>query len=103
MPRLPRLSGREAAAVFERAGFAVRRRRGSHIILTRAGHPATLSVPDHEELIALPESSLPLAAGRLPVLLRRRPPGEDGPGDGAEGSVQQRHAPASGLNVRRYR
>jgi len=50
MPRLPRLSGREAAAVFERAGFGVRRQRGSHIILTRPGHLATLSVPDHEEL-----------------------------------------------------
>jgi len=50
MPRLPRMSGREAVAAFERAGFQVRRRRGSHIVMTKPGHPATLSVPDHRQL-----------------------------------------------------
>jgi predicted RNA binding protein YcfA (HicA-like mRNA interferase family) len=50
MPRLPSVSGWEAVAAFERAGFAVRRQRGSHIILTKPGHPVTLSVPDHREL-----------------------------------------------------
>ena len=50
MPRLPRISGREAVAAFERAGFQVRRRRGSHIIMTRPGFPETLSIPDHREL-----------------------------------------------------
>jgi len=50
MPRLPRMSGREAVAAFERAGFQVRRRRGSHIIMTRPGFPETLSIPDHREL-----------------------------------------------------
>lgn len=50
MPRVPRVSGREAVTAFERAGFEIRRQRGSHIILTKPGHPATLSVPEHSEL-----------------------------------------------------
>jgi predicted RNA binding protein YcfA (HicA-like mRNA interferase family) len=36
MARLLRVSGREAVSVFERAGFVVRRRRGSHIVLWQA-------------------------------------------------------------------
>jgi predicted RNA binding protein YcfA (HicA-like mRNA interferase family) len=31
-------------------GWQVARRRGSHIILTKPGHIATLSVPDHEQV-----------------------------------------------------
>ena len=50
MARLPRVSGRQAVAAFERAGFQVRRRRGSHIIMVKPGFPETLSVPDHREL-----------------------------------------------------
>ena len=50
MPRLPRISGQEAISTFERAGFQVRRQRGSHVVLTKPGFPATLSVPDHREL-----------------------------------------------------
>ncbi len=50
MPRLPRVSGRQAAAAFERAGFQRRRQRGSHIVLARLGYPQTLSVPDHRQL-----------------------------------------------------
>jgi predicted RNA binding protein YcfA (HicA-like mRNA interferase family) len=50
MPRLPRISGRQAVSAFERAGFHVRRQRGSHIIMTRPGFPETLSIPDHREL-----------------------------------------------------
>jgi predicted RNA binding protein YcfA (HicA-like mRNA interferase family) len=50
MPRLPRVSGRQAIAAFERAGFQRRRHRGSHIALTKRGHPQTLSVPDHRQL-----------------------------------------------------
>ena len=37
-------------AVFRRAGFEVKRQHGSHIIMTKAGRPETLSVPDHGEL-----------------------------------------------------
>lgn len=50
MPRLPVVSGREAVTAFERAGWQVRRRKGSHIILTKPGSLVSLSVPDHQEL-----------------------------------------------------
>ena len=50
MPRLPRLTGREVVQVFESLGWEKVRQSGSHIILVREGHPATLSVPDHKEV-----------------------------------------------------
>ncbi len=50
MARLPRLSGREIVQVFEFLGWEKVRQSGSHIILVRDGHPATLSVPDHKEV-----------------------------------------------------
>lgn len=61
MAVLPLLSGREVAGVFERLGWEIVRQRGSHIILVKAGHPATLSVPDHDEV----------AKGTLRALIRR--------------------------------
>ena len=45
MPPLPALNGREVVRVFATLGCA--RRRGSHIVLTKDGHLATLSVSDH--------------------------------------------------------
>ncbi len=50
MPKLPLLSGREIVRGLERLGWEVVRRRGSHIVLVRQGHIATLSVPDHREV-----------------------------------------------------
>jgi len=50
MARLPLVSGQEAVAVFERAGFVIRRRRGSHIAMTKPGFAATLSIPDHRQI-----------------------------------------------------
>jgi len=50
MQKLPLLSGREVAKVLERLGWKVARQRGSHIILVKEGHIATLSVPDHPEV-----------------------------------------------------
>ena len=50
MPSLPVLSGREAVRAFEKAGWEVSRQRDSHMILTREGHIASLSVPDHKEV-----------------------------------------------------
>jgi predicted RNA binding protein YcfA (HicA-like mRNA interferase family) len=50
MPQLPVISGREAVRAFERAGWKVSRREGSHTIMTKAGIPVTLSVPEHHEL-----------------------------------------------------
>ena len=48
MPRLPRVSGAEAVRVLERLGFAVVRRRGSHIVMRRGASGCV--VPNHREL-----------------------------------------------------
>ena len=50
MPSLPRLSGRDVVKAFFRDGWEMARQRGSHMILVKAGHMATLSVPDHREV-----------------------------------------------------
>jgi predicted RNA binding protein YcfA (HicA-like mRNA interferase family) len=50
LPELPVCSGRQLIDVFVRAGWIVRRQRGSHVILTRPGSIVSLSVPDHREL-----------------------------------------------------
>jgi predicted RNA binding protein YcfA (HicA-like mRNA interferase family) len=47
MPPVPVLTPREVVKAFEKLGWAVVRQRGSHIIMTKKGHIATLSVPDH--------------------------------------------------------
>jgi len=48
MPPLPILRGRELVAIFERFGWNVVRQQGSHIILTKDGSMATLSIPAHK-------------------------------------------------------
>jgi len=50
MSGLPRISGREAVAALVKAGFQVRRQKGSHIILRRDSPFAQTVVPDHPEL-----------------------------------------------------
>ena len=50
MARLPQVSGREAVAAFQRAGFEIKRQRGSHIAMTKAGSLHTLSIPDHSQI-----------------------------------------------------
>ncbi len=50
MPPVPVLKPREVVQVSEKLGWEVARQRGSHIILTREGHMATLSVPNHPEV-----------------------------------------------------
>jgi predicted RNA binding protein YcfA (HicA-like mRNA interferase family) len=50
MQKIPLLSGREVVRVFSRLGWDVARQGGSHIILVKEGHIATLSVPDHHEV-----------------------------------------------------
>ena len=50
MPPLPTLSGRQVVRVFETLGWNVARRRGSHIVMVKDEHIATLSVPDHKEV-----------------------------------------------------
>ncbi|MBY0459461.1 MAG: type II toxin-antitoxin system HicA family toxin [Gemmataceae bacterium] len=49
MAKLPVVGGRQAVRAFEALGREVARQTGSHVILVRDGHPATLSVPDHAE------------------------------------------------------
>ncbi len=50
MPELPVVSGRDARQAFERLGWTFRRQTGSHMILTKAGSIASLSIPDHRGL-----------------------------------------------------
>ena len=50
MPSVPLLKPREVVKTFEKLGWEVVRQRGSHIILTKEGHIATLSVPNHPEV-----------------------------------------------------
>ena len=57
---LPVLSGREVVKILSKAGWVESRQRGSHIILTKTGHIASLSIPDHREV----------ARGTLRSLLR---------------------------------
>jgi predicted RNA binding protein YcfA (HicA-like mRNA interferase family) len=63
MAQLPRMSGREAVKAFEALGWAQVRQSGSHMILVREGHPATLSVPDHKEIAKGTLRSLIRSAG----------------------------------------
>lgn len=50
MPEVPLLRPAEVVKAFEQFGWRVVRRRSSHIIMAKAGHIATLSVPDHPEV-----------------------------------------------------
>lgn len=50
MTSLPTLSGREVIKIFGKDGWQMIRQRGSHMILVKNGHMATLSVPDHKEV-----------------------------------------------------
>jgi len=60
MPALPSVSGERAVRVFQKAGWIKDRQRGSHVILIKPGHAASLSVPQHREL----------APGTLRALIR---------------------------------
>jgi predicted RNA binding protein YcfA (HicA-like mRNA interferase family) len=50
MPPVPLLRPREVVRAFERLGWSVARQRSSHIVMTKPGHVATLSIPDHPEV-----------------------------------------------------
>jgi len=47
MPPVPVLRPKQVVGAFQQLGWRIARQRGSHIILTKPGHIATLSVPDH--------------------------------------------------------
>jgi predicted RNA binding protein YcfA (HicA-like mRNA interferase family) len=63
MPSLPVLSGRDVVRVFEQFGWHIARQRGSHIILVKPDHIATLAVPDHKEIAKGTLRSVIRAAG----------------------------------------
>ena len=63
MPKLPVISGADAVKAFARAGWRVDRQRGSHVIMLKVGHIASLSVPQHRELAPGTRRSLVRAAG----------------------------------------
>ena len=51
MSKLPRgLSGSEVVKALQRAGFYVKRRKGSHIVLRRDSPFAQVVVPDHKSI-----------------------------------------------------
>lgn len=60
MAKLPVISGADAVKAFKRAGWRVDRQKGSHVVLLKPGHIASLSVPQHSEL----------APGTLRALIR---------------------------------
>ena len=61
MSGVPVLTPREVVKAFKKLGWEVARQHGSHIILTKEGHIATLSVPRH----------LAVARGTLRSLIAR--------------------------------
>jgi predicted RNA binding protein YcfA (HicA-like mRNA interferase family) len=61
--KLPVVSGRDAVRAFERLGWAVARQSGSHVVLTKPGEVATLSVPAHPTVAKGTLRSLIRAAG----------------------------------------
>ena len=63
MPRLPVLSGEDTVRNFERLGWSVARQRGSHIVMTKPGEIATLSVPNHSTVAKGTLRSLIRSAG----------------------------------------
>ena len=50
MGQLPNLNGKEDVRTFENLGWQVSRQSGSHIVLTKDGEMASLSVPNHKEV-----------------------------------------------------
>ncbi len=51
MTRLPRgMSGKELVKALQRAGFYVKRQKGSHIVLRRDNPFAQVVVPDHKSM-----------------------------------------------------
>ena len=50
MAQLPNLSGKEVVRIFEKLGWEFSRQSSSHIVLTKDGEMASLSVPNHKEV-----------------------------------------------------
>lgn len=50
MSGIPVCSGTDVIRAFEQAGWARQRQRGSHVTMTKQGHPAVLTVPIHSTI-----------------------------------------------------
>ena len=50
MGRLGNISGKDAAKAFGKAGWQVMGQVGSHLVMTKPGVRANLSIPQHKEL-----------------------------------------------------
>jgi len=48
--RLANISGKDAAKAFQKAGWQVRGQVGSHLVMTKPGVRANLTIPQHAEL-----------------------------------------------------
>lgn len=48
--QLSNIAGKDAVKAFEHAGWEIRGQVGSHIIMTKVGERANLSIPQHKEL-----------------------------------------------------
>ncbi len=54
MPPVPILRPKEVIYAFEKLGWNVVRQKGSHIIMTKTGQIATLSIPKHDTVARVP-------------------------------------------------
>ncbi len=63
MGKLGNISGKEAAKAFRKAGWETIGQVGSHLVMTRQGERANLSIPQHKELSVGTLRSLIRAAG----------------------------------------
>jgi predicted RNA binding protein YcfA (HicA-like mRNA interferase family) len=50
MSKIPLLPPSDVIKMFQRFGWQIVRQKGSHIIMTKPGHIATLSIPNHTEV-----------------------------------------------------
>ena len=50
MPEVPLLKPSEVIYAFKKYGWKVHRQRGSHIMMVKEGHIATLSIPKHDQV-----------------------------------------------------
>jgi predicted RNA binding protein YcfA (HicA-like mRNA interferase family) len=52
MPKLPRISGKQAIKAFEKLGFVLKRQKGSHVVLRKEGSLGSVGcvIPLHRDL-----------------------------------------------------
>jgi predicted RNA binding protein YcfA (HicA-like mRNA interferase family) len=50
--RLPSVRPDEVIRALERAGWEIKRQRGSHVVLRKIGHPLFVTVPQHRRDVA---------------------------------------------------